>query len=162
MMGLAEVSDILWRERELLDVLLFKLEEEQLLLAGGKVRWLSRATREVELVLEQIRLTELTRAMEVDVVATGLGLESGPSLSALADAAPAPWGDLLRAHRTAFLTLTKEISALAEANRQYVSSAYHSAEDTLRALGGTQVDGYTSTGQRSGSVRRQRLLDEAI
>src|SRR6185437_6213480 len=29
-MGLAEVSDILWRERELLDVLLFKLEEEQL------------------------------------------------------------------------------------------------------------------------------------
>lgn len=161
-MGLAEVSDILWRERELLDVLLFKLEEEQLLLAAGKVRWLSRATREVELVLEQIRLTELTRSMEVDAVAPSLGLEPGASLSSLADAAPAPWGDLFRAHRTAFLSLTQQISALAESNREFLSTAYHSARESLLSLGGVEVDGYTSTGRRSDTVRRRRLLDEAI
>jgi len=161
-MGLAEVSDILWRERELLDVLLFKLEEEQLLLAAGKVRWLSRATREVELVLEQIRLTELTRSMEVDAVAASIGLDPNPSLSNLADAAPAPWADLFRAHRTAFLTLTQEISALAEANREFVSTAYHSAQETLRTLGGATVDGYTAAGKLAGSRRRRRLLDEAI
>lgn len=161
-MGLAEVSDILWRERELLDVLLFKLEEEQLLLAAGKVRWLSRATREVELVLEQIKLTELTRSIEVDAVSASLGLQANPSLSSLADAAPAPWGDLFRSHRTAFLTLTQEISALAEANREFVSSAYHSAQETLRTLSGTSVDGYTSAGKRQGTIPRRRLLDEAI
>jgi hypothetical protein len=161
-MGLAEVSDILWRERELLDVLLFKLEEEQLLLASGRVRWLARATREVEIVLEQIRLTELTRSIEVDAVASSLGLQPNPSLSALADAAPVTWSHLLHAHRTAFLTLTHEITALAEANRDFVSSAYQAARETMLAFGGAQVDGYTSTGQRSGSLRQRRLLDEVI
>ena len=161
-MGLAEVSDILWRERELLDVLLFKLEEEQLLLAAGKVRWLARATREVELVLEQIRLTELTRSIEVDAVASSLGLDANPSLSSLADAAPAPWSDLFRSHRTAFLTLTQEISSLAEANRDFVSNAYRSAQETLRAIGAVSIDGYTAAGKRDGSIPRRRLLDEAI
>ncbi|MBX6372110.1 MAG: flagellar protein FlgN [Acidothermus sp.] len=161
-MGLAEVSDILWRERELLDVLLFKLEEEQLLLAAGKARWLPRATREVELVLEQIRLTELTRAMEVDAVAASLGLEANPSLAELADAAPPPWGDLFRSHREAFLRLTQEITALAEANREFVSSAYHSAEAALRSLRGATVDGYTSRGKVQVATPTRRLLDEAI
>ncbi|HEY0397456.1 MAG TPA: flagellar protein FlgN, partial [Acidimicrobiia bacterium] len=54
-MGLREVSAILWRERHLLELLLFKLDEEQLVLAAGRTRWLPRATREVEMVLEEIR-----------------------------------------------------------------------------------------------------------
>lgn len=161
-MGFAEVSDILWRERELLDVLLFKLEEEQLLLAAGRVRWLARATREVELVLEQIRLTELTRSVEVDAVAASVGLEPGASLSNLSEVAPEPWNELFRAHRNAFLTLTTEISALAEANRDFVSSAYHSTQETLRAIGAVSADGYTADGRRDGTPARRLLVDEAI
>ncbi len=161
-MGLAEVSDILWRERELLDLLLFKLEEEQLLLAAGNVRWLARATREVEFVLEQIRLTELTRSIEVDAAAASLGLEPNPSLSTFAEAAPPPWSDIFHAHRKAFLTLTQEISALAEANRDFVSSAYRSAQETLLAISDVTVDGYTATGKHDGTAPRRRLLDEAI
>jgi hypothetical protein len=130
-MGLAEVSDILWRERELLDVLLFKLAEEQLLLDSGRAHWLARATREVEIVLEQIRLTELTRSIEVDSVAAGLGLDPNPSLSVLADAAPPEWAELLRWHRTAFLTLTHEITALAETNREFVRTAYHASREAF-------------------------------
>ncbi len=91
MIGFAEVSDILWRERELLDVLLFKLETEKLLLDAGELRWLSRSTREIELVLEQLRLTEINRAIEVDALATQLGLPSDSTLTALAEAAPSPW-----------------------------------------------------------------------
>ena len=34
-MSLSEVSNILWRERQLLELLVFKLEEEQLVLAVG-------------------------------------------------------------------------------------------------------------------------------
>jgi hypothetical protein len=161
-MGLAEVSEILWRERELLDVLLFKLEEEQLLLAAGKVRWLARATHEVELVLEQLRLTELTRAMEVDAVAPSVGLEANPSLAALAEAAPEPWSALLRSHRAAFLALTSEISTLAEANRDLVSSSYQAARETLQTIQACSLDGYTATGRREGAQHRRRLLDEAI
>ena len=139
MIGFAEVSDILWRERELLDVLLFKLETEKLLLDAGELRWLSRSTREIELVLEQLRLTEINRAIEVDALATQLGLPLHSNLAALADAAPSPWGDLFRAHRTAFHSLTAQIDALAEANRASLDAACSTAEITLAGLGAADL-----------------------
>ena len=37
-MGANELSMQLWRERELLEMLLFKLDEQQLLLAAGRTR----------------------------------------------------------------------------------------------------------------------------
>src|SRR5437868_13978273 len=98
-MGLADLASILWREREMLELLLFKLEEEQLVLAGGRNRWLAHATREVEVVLEQIRSTEVIRAVEVEAIGRSLGLGPNPSLGELADAVDEPWRDLLRQHR---------------------------------------------------------------
>ncbi len=44
-MAASELSAQLWKERELLELLLFKLEEEQLLLIAGKSRWISHARR---------------------------------------------------------------------------------------------------------------------
>ena len=61
---------------------MFKLEEEQLVLAAGRTRWLSHATREVETVLEEIKKVELDRAIEVEGAAKELGLSSAPSLRA--------------------------------------------------------------------------------
>ena len=45
-MGAHELSALLWRERELLDVLQFTLEVEQLLLTAGNTRWLNGASAE--------------------------------------------------------------------------------------------------------------------
>src|SRR5437764_13217632 len=115
-MGLREVSAILWRERHLLELLLFKLDEEQLVLAAGRTRWLARATREVEMVLEEIRQTELERSVEVSRVALEFDLTSSASLRQLADAAPEPWRGMLTEHRQAFLTLTEEVTALVQTN----------------------------------------------
>jgi hypothetical protein len=78
-MGLADLSSILWREREMLELLLFKLEEEQLVLAANRGRWLAHATREVELVLDQIRRTEVVRAAEVEAVAPSSGSARRPA-----------------------------------------------------------------------------------
>ena len=59
-------QDVQSLKKELVDLNkdLFKLEEEQLVLAGGRTRWLAHATREVEMVLEQIRRTEVMRAAD--------------------------------------------------------------------------------------------------
>ncbi|WP_432507163.1 flagellar export chaperone FlgN [Kineococcus arenarius] len=163
-MGLAEVSGILWKERELMELLLFKLEEEQLVLASGRTRWLAHATREVEFVMEQIRSTEVLRAAEVDAVAAELGVEPGPSLNALASAAPDPWGDLLRGHRDAFLTLTAEIQALADANRDLLSSGARALRETLLGLD-TPLDTYTAQGKNtaaSAGGSRAHFVDEAL
>src|SRR3954449_7001331 len=81
-----KLSQMLWRERELLETLLFKLEEEQMLLESGRTRWLVRAAREVEKVLETIRETEILRAVAADGAADALGLRHNPSLRSLADA----------------------------------------------------------------------------
>ena len=119
-MGLREVSAILWRERHLLDLLLFKLSEKQLVLAAARTRWLPRATREVEMVLEEIRQTELERAVDVSRVALDLGLPAGASLRQLAESAPEPWQGILVEHRQAFLSLSDEIISLVQTNRELV------------------------------------------
>jgi hypothetical protein len=160
-MGLADLSSILWRERELLELLLFKLEEEQLVLAGGRSRWLAHATREVEMVLDQIRRTEVVRAAEVEAIGVQLGLGSNASLTALADAAPAPWNELLAQHRNAFLTLTAEVSALAEANRDLLTTSQRAVRETLLAVGGS-VETYGRRGQTVTTGSRNRLIDEAM
>ena len=130
-----KLSQILWRERELLDTLQFKLELEQLVLASGRTRWLMRAAREVEQVLETIRQTEILRSVAADKAAASLGLEHNPSLSALAEATDEPWRSILHDHHEGFLAATREIAALADANRELISAGYRSAQETLRAIG---------------------------
>lgn len=158
-MGLREVSAILWRERHLLELLLFKLDEEQLVLAAGRTRWLPRATREVELVLDEIRQTELERALEVSRVATELRLPPGASLRQLADAAPAPWQGLLVEHRQAFLALTDEITGLVQSNRELLMRGQRAVRDVLASIG----DGKAEVGAGYGpSEQRPFLIDKAL
>lgn len=160
-MGLREVSAILWRERHLLELLLFKLDEEQLVLAAGRTRWLARATREVEMVLEEIRQTELERAVEVSRVAHDLGLPAGASLRQLADATPPPWKEMLVEHRQAFLSLTDEITALVQTNRELLVRGQNAVRDVLASIG----DGKVEIGAGYGGPRpsgHRFLIDEAL
>ena len=161
-MSLTDLSSVLWRSRELLELLLFKLEEEQLLLAAGRNRWLAHATREVEVVLDQIRQTEVARAAYAQGAAIELGLDAEASLGALADAAPAPWSDLLHQHRRAFLTLTSEISGISAANRELLTAGQRAVRDTMMVISNS-VETYGPQGQTvTGAVRRSHLVDEAI
>ncbi|WP_433610074.1 flagellar export chaperone FlgN [Dactylosporangium sp. CA-139114] len=160
-MTLADLASILWREREMLELLLFKLEEEQLVLASGRTRWLAHATREVEVVLEEIRRTEVVRAAEVEAIGAEFGLGPNPSLSKLAEAAPAPWSDLLNQHRKAFLTITAEVSAIAEANRDLLTTGARAARETMLAVVGS-VETYGRKGETVAAAPRTRLIDEAM
>jgi hypothetical protein len=156
-----DLSLILWRERELLDTLLYKLEIEQLVLAGGRSRWLPSAAREVEAVLESIKETELLRAVAADEAAARIGLSSNPSLRALAEAVDEPWQSILLDHREAFLGYTRQISEIAEANRELLTAGQQAARELF--LGMTdQPDGYAHDGRAVVEERRHRLLDRSI
>jgi hypothetical protein len=161
LMGLADLASILWREREMLELLLFKLEEEQLVLSGGRTRWLAHATREVEVVLEEIRRTEVVRAVEVEAIGASMGLGSNPSLTALAEAAAPPWSELLEQHRRAFLTLTAEVSALADANRDLLTTGARAVRETMLSVAGS-VETYSRRGETVAAAPRTRLIDEAM
>lgn len=128
---LNDVSSVLWRERRLLELLVFKLDEEQLLLSCGRARWVSHASREVEIVLDELREAELLRAVQVEEAAQRLGLGSFPGLASLAEAVPEPWQSIFACHREALLVLTREINDLSERNRHLLAEGRDAAREAL-------------------------------
>ena len=156
------LSLILWRERELLETLLFKLETEQLVLSSGRTRWLNRAAREVEIVLETIRETEALRAVVADEMASMLGIPANPSLRALLDAVEEPWRSILEDHRQAFLEVTAQLTEMAEANRNLVTTGLRTARETLLAFDETAAS-YAQDGSAVAvAMPRARLIDRSL
>lgn len=132
-MELSRLSDVLWSERRLLELLLFKLEEERLVLASGSARWVGEASREVGAVVEEIRTLDVGRDAEASAAAASLGLSSRATLAEIADAAGPPWDDLLHAHRTAFIDLAVQIADVATQNQESLAAALRAAEGVLGA-----------------------------
>lgn len=155
------LSQILWRERDLLEALLFKLEMEQLVLATGHTRWLARTAQEVESILEVLRETEMLRSVAADVAASSIGLTSNPSLRALAEAVEEPWQSILLDHRDAFETVSREISAIADVNRALLATGLRSARETLLSLD-QETYGYTPQGAVVTSQPAPRIVDWSL
>lgn len=161
-MSLSEVSNILWRERQLLELLVFKLEEEQLVLAAGRNRWLPHATREVETVLDEIKRSELNRAVTLTAVAGELGVSEAPSLRELTSLAPAPWDGIFGEHRRALLELAQEIDSVAKANRDLLQRGHAATREAMAAIGEIDIAAYTAAGTAADRSLALRLVDEAI
>jgi hypothetical protein len=159
-MSMQDLSSVLWRERELLETLLYKLEVEQLVLAGGRTHWLATAAHEVEYVLERIREIEVLRAVELDDLAADLGLPPNPSLHVLAEASDETWRAIWLDHREAFTTVTTAISAMAENNRDLLTAGYHAAQATLLSLA-DDAGTYGADGSVAGP-RRSALVDRSL
>lgn len=157
-----ELSLILWRERELLETLLFKLETEQLVLASGRTRWIARASDEVEEAVQRIRETEVLRADAAARAAGSVGLGVDSSLSALIDAAAEPWQTILADHRTAFLNLTADVASLAERNRELITAGYRAAREAMLGLEVEGSAGYTPAGQAVSAAPRTSLVDRSL
>ena len=165
-MSLPDLAAILWRQRELLERLVYRLECEQLLLAAGRTRFLSLATGEVEQLLDELHIVELQRAAIADQVCRETGLPVGATLEELAGTAQPPWTGVLLDHRSALLTLTGELSALAETNRHLMAAGLKAVEQALAGLGlrqGTTSIGYAAQGRSekiSGAGRT--IVDRAL
>ncbi|MBT2501004.1 flagellar protein FlgN [Curtobacterium sp. ISL-83] len=158
-MSVNDLSAVLWRERELLELLTFKLEEEQLLLAAGRSRWVSHASREVEQVLERLRSTGLERAASSAEVAEEWGVPADAPLRDVVAAAPnGPWGEILAAHLTAMVQLTTQIGALRDANDRFLRTSAQATEETLAgALAGPAT--YDATGTSGSATDAARLFE---
>jgi hypothetical protein len=131
---LTALSEVLWRQRRLLDLLHFKLEEERLLILAGHTGWLGRASHEVEVVLDELGASELDRAVAVADVATALGLAPQSTLALLAAAVEAPWAGLLRAHRQALRAAARQVDRASELNRALLREAMGETRRQLGAL----------------------------
>jgi flagellar biosynthesis/type III secretory pathway chaperone len=157
-----QLSTLLWREQELLDLLLFKAEEKQYLILTGKTRWLARIAHEIEVVLDQLRMLEVERAAATEVMAARLGVGVNPSLRTLADAAPAPWNDLLAKHHEALLVLVTDLRSLSDANRELIEGGLSAIGNALLAGKEPTAGTYGATGRNSDGPHRAVTLDGAL
>jgi len=159
-MSMEDLSSVLWRERELLETLAYKLEVEQLVLSASRTHWLAAAAREVETVLESIRDLEVLRAVEVDAVAEELGLDPNPSLREIAEASDEPWRSIWLDHREAFTTVAAQITRLSESNRDLLTAGYQAAQATLLSL--AESSGTYGSDGSVASSRRSALVDRSL
>lgn len=121
-MSLRDLSDVLWRERQLLDLLLYKLETERLFTDQSQ-QWMSQATREVRSVAELLRLVDLERATLSVQTAVSLGCRNEAVLAELSEAAPEPWSGILARHRDALLRGAQLVTNAAAASHARLVSA---------------------------------------
>ncbi|GAB3300336.1 hypothetical protein GCM10027451_02510 [Geodermatophilus aquaeductus] len=156
------LSTLLWREQELLDLLLFKAEEKQYLILSGKTRWLARIAHEIEVVLDQLRVLEVERAAATEAIAVRLGTGVNPSLRQLADAAPPPWNDLLAKHHEALLVLVTDLRSLSDANRELIEGGLAAIGDALLSVRQPSAGTYGATGRSEHGSSRAVTLDGAL
>ena len=100
-MSFGPISDILWRERHLLDRLEARLDEAGV--SDGRGHAERSARQEAELIVLELQRAELDRAVAAHGVACQLGLSTPPTLGQLAGALPSPWGLIFARHRSALL-----------------------------------------------------------
>lgn len=157
-----KLSQVLWRERELLDTLLYHLEVERLVLGAGRTQWLARASDDVERDLLRLRETEILRAVVAEEAAAELGMPPSPSLRALADAVDEPWHSILVDHRDAFVALSREISLVSDDNRTLLSSGLRWAREALLAVDEDVAQGYGRDGTPVAARSASRLVDRSL
>lgn len=158
--ALSGLSSGLWRIQELLEVLTYKLEVQHVLIETGRSRWMGRSTREIEIILAEMREAELMRAVDAGPVCEALGLPLDTPLSEIADAAPAPWNQVLAEHRTALSSATNELSLLSRSNSDMLEASYKAVQETLDRFNHTSEGAtYTATGARE-NRRSHHLFDQ--
>jgi len=130
--GYTTLSSTLWRLREVLDHLLFKVFETQLVVSSGQTKWLANASRELDAALQEVRHVEIMRAVETVSIADQLGVPPNLTLARLIRSAPSPWDTILLEHREALVELTGDLdrataalpaAADGEANGRWVAAA---------------------------------------
>lgn len=106
----------LWRERELMDQLLFALTSQRLILEANALRWLTTSSAQVCDIVETLRAHELLRAIAADDLAAELGLQPSPTLRELAAHACTPHDLILNDLSVELGELAAEIEATVRAN----------------------------------------------
>jgi hypothetical protein len=153
------VASLLWNEREALELVHYKLVQEQLLLQAGESRWLAKADAEVAEAIRRMRMSEVLRAAEMERILTDLGLPATATLADLAEVAPEPWGMVLTEHRAALRAIVAEVDAAGHNVRVLLNAGANAIRETLDLL--TQsVSTYNASGAEVERDYGSLFLDE--
>lgn len=113
------LTDAVRGERTLLESLLFKLVQTQLLLAADEVRFVPESAREVRQARQRACSADLGRAAIVGGLKKAGDNAPDPTLRQLAARASEPWSGMLRDHHDALCALVAEIELAAHHNARF-------------------------------------------
>lgn len=132
-----ELISLLNTERQLLDELLYRLVAARGVLAAGEMRYVARASAEIEQVVDDVYAAESRRAQGIGALATRMGCPPQQiTLRALANAAPEPYKTMLEQLHVEFLRLTDEIERTISVNKTLATRGAAELTRMLSALGG--------------------------
>jgi hypothetical protein len=139
------LSSLLHRECGLMELLLFKLQQEHLMLAAGQDRWLHHATAEVNLVMAELAQASAARTASAGSLAVAVGLPAQATLRQLSQAAAAAspeWSGMLADQREQLRDLVRQIEQVGRINREIIAGRLSVTRDALVMLGGAPAVGY--------------------
>jgi len=120
------------RERDMLELLLFRLDVQQLLVAAGRTRGIHHAVVELERAISALPTATLSRDTLVTVVADEWGVPDAVTLKQLIAAAPTDvWQEIFTDYLVTMLALVVEIRQMEKLNQQRLAAALRLAEETL-------------------------------
>lgn len=160
-MAATDLSMQLLRQRELLELMLFKLEELEMLVTTGRTRWVQHATSEVERVAKALASGAILRdTMFVDV-ATQWGAPEATTLRELVEIAPTEaWREVMGSHHAVMTGLAGEIAQKRNAVNQHLRTALRVTQETIAGLGEPTGE-YAASGALVGGAG-SRLLDVQV
>jgi len=157
---LAQLSRVLWQQRDLIEVLEYRLEVQQLLMVAGRADRLPIAVGEVEAALEAIRAVEETRLRVVTEAAAVLGLPRSATLTQIRAVAPEPWDYVLGDHHTAFVRLVASTEELSARSRELAQKGLGETRAAFSQLGGTPTKTYGRHGDHTSLALPPTLVDQ--
>lgn len=148
-----DLSTLLWRQHELLDLLLFKAGEKQYIVVSDQMRWLPRIAAEIEAILADLTEVETQRAALVAQIAAEHQMPSStPSLREIAAELGAPWDDVLMTHHENLLKMVTDIRTLSDVNKGLIENGMAALNETLRLTPPASAGTYTATGRTAGNA----------
>lgn len=125
-------------QRQLLDDLLYRLVAARGVLAAGEIRFVGRASAEIETVINEIYVAESRRAEAIAQIALRLDISPKQiTLRSLAQAAPEPYRSVLEHLHGEFIRLTDEIERAIATNKSLATKGAAELSRMLTALGAT-------------------------
>ncbi len=160
-MAATDLSMHLLRQRELMELMLFKLEELEMLVTTGRTRWVRHATAEVERVIAAIGAGTIARDTVFVEVAEEWGAGDVSTLRDLVAAAPTEaWREVMQSHLDAMTQLADEIAQKRSAVDQLLRTALRVTQETIAGWGEPTGE-YAAAGTHR-STPASRLLDVQV
>lgn len=152
------LSRTLAAELTLLEELLYRLTLEHLVVASGSVPLLDRANREVDDVVERLRVHSIQRDAQLAEAAAVYGVDGPVTLTAVVDAVDEPWTTVLRRRGVELRETSEKVQVVTRQVREAVNAGAYAVQSTLDTLHGG-VASYDASGARVRTDGGALLLD---